>query len=65
MVDTATNCSSCLPLAIDIASGGKSDQTASSTTSENKTKIGGQIVSKLNFNILTSLYVFEVFVYMV
>ncbi len=65
VVDTTTNCSRCLPLAIDVANGGKSDQTASSTTSENKTKISGQIASKLNFDILTSVYVFEVFVYMV
>ncbi len=65
VVDTTTNCSRCLPLAVDIANGGKSDQTASSTTSENKTNISGQIASKLNFNTLTSVYVFEVFVYMV
>ncbi len=65
VVDTTTNCSRCLPLAIDVANGGKSDQTASSTTSENETKISGQIASNLNFNILTSVYVFEVFVYMV
>ncbi len=44
VVDTIANCSRCLPLAIDIANGGQSDQTASSTTSENKTKTADKLL---------------------